>query len=94
MDVIPVIYHCEPDGWWADSPAVEGWTATAESLDELRALAEEGVRLALERDDVVVDHVLYGTYAPIVFDFTTGQTSSTADLNTPPQTRLPSLQTA
>jgi predicted RNase H-like HicB family nuclease len=96
MDIIPVIYHREPEGWWADAPAVEGWTATAQTLDELRALVEEGVRFALERDDVLVDHVLYElpNYAPIVFDFATGETLRGGDLSAPPA-RLPRhLQTA
>jgi predicted RNase H-like HicB family nuclease len=58
METIPVVYHADPDGWWADSPAVQGWTATAKTLEELRALVEEGVRFALSREDVVVEHVL------------------------------------
>lgn len=76
MEIVPVIYHRDPDAWWADSPAVPGWTATAETLDELRSLVEEGVRFSLERDDVVIDHTLdYGVpaLAYITFDFVTGQ---------------------
>jgi hypothetical protein len=77
MEPVFVIYHQESDGWWADSPAVDGWTATAETLDELRALVEAGVRFALERDDIVIEHVLgYGVpmYAQVVFDFANGRT--------------------
>lgn len=56
MDKIRVIYHHEDDGWWAESPDVERWTAAAESYDELFKLVEDGVRFALERDDVELEH--------------------------------------
>ena len=64
MDRIRVIYHDEPPyGWWAESPDISGWSAAAASYDDVRQLAEEGVRFALERDDVVVEH-LVPTSAP------------------------------
>lgn len=70
MDTIRVIYHCEPDGWWAESLAIAGWSATASTVDELRPLVEDGVRFALDRDDVIVAHALEGIAgASIVFDF-------------------------
>jgi predicted RNase H-like HicB family nuclease len=56
MDTVRVIYHHEPDGWWAESPDVEGWSAAGETYDDVKRLAEEGVRFALERDDVQVEH--------------------------------------
>jgi len=77
MEIIPVIFHKDPDGWWADSPSISGWTATAPTLDELRSLAEEGVRFALDRDDVIMEPCLeYGVpaYADVTFDFLSGQT--------------------
>jgi predicted RNase H-like HicB family nuclease len=59
MDPIRVIYHDEPPyGWWAESPDISGWSAAAASYDEVRTLAEEGVRFALERDDVFVEHLV------------------------------------
>jgi predicted RNase H-like HicB family nuclease len=59
MDRIRVIYHDEPPyGWWAESPDIDGWTAVAGTFDQVRQLAEEGVRFALERDDVVVEHLV------------------------------------
>ena len=78
MQLIPVIYHRDPDAWWADSPVVEGWTATAATLDELRQLVEDGIRFALGRDDdIVVEHALeeagVARYAQIVFDFVAGR---------------------
>jgi predicted RNase H-like HicB family nuclease len=56
MDVIRVIYHYEDGGWWAESPDVERWSAGAETFDEVRRLAEEGVRFTLDRDDVRLEH--------------------------------------
>lgn len=56
MEPIRVIYHNEPDGWWAESPDVAGWYAAASTYEECHKLAEEGVRFALERDDVSVEH--------------------------------------
>lgn len=57
MDAVRVIYHHEPPhGWWAESPDVERWTAAGGTFEETRRLAEEGVRFALERDDVRVEH--------------------------------------
>ena len=44
---VRVLYHHEPDGWWAESPDVEGWTVTAASYDDVRALVEDGVSFAL-----------------------------------------------
>lgn len=76
MDTIPVVYHHEPDGWWADSRHLAGWSAAAETVDELRPLVEEGVRFYLERDDVVVLHLLgpeVPSHACLVFDFIKGR---------------------
>jgi predicted RNase H-like HicB family nuclease len=76
MDTVSVVYHHDPEAWWADSPDLPGWTATAETLDELRALADEGVRFSLDRDDVIVEHLLNADVprgAVIVFDFAAGQ---------------------
>lgn len=56
METVRVIYHHEPDGWWAESPDVEGWSGAAATFEEMKELAEEGVRFALERD-VRVDHL-------------------------------------
>lgn len=55
MDTVRVIYHHEEDGWWAESPDVEGWSAAGQSFDELRALAEEGIPFALDHD-VELEH--------------------------------------
>ena len=55
MDVVRVIYHHEPAGWWAESPDADGWSAAGGSYAEVRRLAEEGVAFALGRE-VAIEH--------------------------------------
>jgi predicted RNase H-like HicB family nuclease len=56
---IRVQYEQDEDTWVATSPDLEeNWIVIADSLDEARALAENGVRFALERDDVIVEHLI------------------------------------
>jgi len=50
MEPIRVIYHHEDEGWWAESPDVNGWTAVGNSYAEVLKLAEEGIPFALERE--------------------------------------------
>jgi predicted RNase H-like HicB family nuclease len=47
VDTVRIIYHCEPDGWWAESPDVRGWSAAGDSYAEVLKLAEEGIPFAL-----------------------------------------------
>lgn len=47
METVRVIYHCEVDGWWAESPDVERWYAAGETFDEVHELAKEGIPFAL-----------------------------------------------
>lgn len=61
MDTVRVIYHREPDGWWAESPDVEGWSAAGETYAEVVKLAEDGVPFALEHDVELV-HVPPGEH--------------------------------
>lgn len=58
-----VIYHSDPDGLWAESPSVPGWSAAADSVNELRRLAEEGIRFALGDENAVVQHLDQGSSA-------------------------------
>lgn len=59
MDRIRVVCHDDsPHCWWVESPDIPRWTAVANTLAEVRQLAEEGVRFALERDDVIVEHLV------------------------------------
>lgn len=49
METVRVIYHHEGDGWWAESPDVEGWSAAGETYGEVIKLAEGGIPFALGR---------------------------------------------
>lgn len=44
---VRVLYHHEPDGFWAESPDIAGWTVAGETFEEVRALVEDGVAFAL-----------------------------------------------
>jgi predicted RNase H-like HicB family nuclease len=44
---VRVLYHHEADGWWAESPDIDGWTVAGETYEEVRRLAEDGVSFAL-----------------------------------------------
>lgn len=46
IDGARIIYHREVDGWWAESPDVEGWSAAADTCTEVRQLAMDGVWFA------------------------------------------------
>lgn len=59
MRSIRVAYERDEDTWVATSPDLEeNWIAVADSLEEARSLAEEGIRFVLERDDVSVVHLV------------------------------------
>jgi predicted RNase H-like HicB family nuclease len=56
MATAHVIYHYEPEGWWAESPEFPGYSAFGARLDEVRLLAFEGLRFFAEDDTLnVVD---------------------------------------
>lgn len=61
MDRIRVIHHRENGSWWAESPDVPEWFAAADTYREIRQLAEDGVRFALDRDDIAVEHFVPDT---------------------------------
>lgn len=44
---IRVLYHHEAAGWWAESPDVDGWTVAGDTFEQVRELADDGVRFAL-----------------------------------------------
>ncbi len=56
MIEVRVIYQRDEETWVARSPDVPHWTAEAGTYAECRRLAEEGVRFALDRADVSVEH--------------------------------------
>lgn len=43
MTTIRVHYHREMEGWWADSPDLQGFVATGEELGEVRDLVKSGL---------------------------------------------------
>lgn len=53
---VRVIHQPDDDTWTATSPELPGWTAVADTFEGARRLAEEGVRFALDREDVEVKH--------------------------------------
>jgi predicted RNase H-like HicB family nuclease len=70
---VRVLYHREPEGWWAESPDVEGWTVAGDSYEEVRQLVVDGVTFALagaaeERgksfDEARLGHVTLEHYVP------------------------------
>ena len=63
METVRVIHHHEPDGWWAESPDVQGWYAAAGSYAELVELAEEGVPFALGHTVSLEHYVPAGEHA-------------------------------
>jgi predicted RNase H-like HicB family nuclease len=58
MSEIPVVhvrYHFEEDSWWADSPDIEGYSAAADSFDEVRAQVREGMPFFLGEAAAIVE---------------------------------------
>jgi predicted RNase H-like HicB family nuclease len=56
MDPVRVIYHRDPEGWWAESPEIPGWSAAGSTYEEVRALVDEGLPIALGHGDFVAEH--------------------------------------
>jgi predicted RNase H-like HicB family nuclease len=63
METVRIIYHHEADGWWAESPDVEGWSAVGDSYPEVVKLAEEGIPFALEHEASLEHYVPAGENA-------------------------------
>jgi predicted RNase H-like HicB family nuclease len=57
MRSIHVIYHHEEGSWWAESPDLKGWTAIADTYEEIVELVEEGIPFALECE-AELEHVV------------------------------------
>jgi predicted RNase H-like HicB family nuclease len=54
--MVRVLYRQDENTWVASSPDVPRWTVVADTYTEALQLAEEGVRFALARDDLTVEH--------------------------------------
>jgi predicted RNase H-like HicB family nuclease len=57
---VRVLYRCEPDGWWADSPDIDGWIVAGDAYEEVRSLVCDGVTFVLasmaeERGDELLE---------------------------------------
>jgi predicted RNase H-like HicB family nuclease len=62
-----VIYHHEPEGWWAESPQYPEYAAFGKEFAEVQLLALEGLRFAAEDPTLtVVDLLPTWTIAKIV----------------------------
>ena len=64
MEIVRVIYHHESDGWCAESPDVDGWSAAGDSYAEVMRLAEEGIPFAVEHEAKVEHFVPAGVHGP------------------------------
>lgn len=62
MEIVRVIYHHESDGWWAESPDVEGWSAAGDSYAEVVELAEDGIPFALGHEVTLENFVPAGEH--------------------------------
>ena len=62
MEIVRVIYHHESDGWWAESPDVEGWSAAGDSYAEVVKLAEDGIPFALGHETTLENFVPAGEH--------------------------------
>jgi predicted RNase H-like HicB family nuclease len=47
---VRIICHRESDGWWAESPDIERWSAAADTFAEVARLAEEGIAFVLDEE--------------------------------------------
>lgn len=46
---VRLLHHREGNGWWAESPDVEGCSAAGDTYAEVVKLAEESIPIALKR---------------------------------------------
>jgi predicted RNase H-like HicB family nuclease len=57
---IRVLHHRDLDGWWAESPDVDGWSAAGDTYAEVVKLAEEGVPFVLGHNTPLEHYVPAG----------------------------------
>ena len=55
LEKVVMEYHHEPEGWWARSQDLPGFTAVGATYDEVRELAHSGAEFYLERPVEVED---------------------------------------
>lgn len=61
MRQITVRYHKEAGTWWAESPDLPGFSAAADSRDELRVLVSEGVAFAVDDEPHLILEAAWGS---------------------------------
>jgi predicted RNase H-like HicB family nuclease len=64
MEAARVLHHREADGWWSESPDVEGWSAGGGSPSEVVKLAEEGIPIALGKEAELEHYIPAGEHVP------------------------------
>lgn len=57
MTTVRVDYHREGTSWWADSPDLDGFVASGDSLTEVRQLVWEGLPFYLDAPAATLDIV-------------------------------------
>lgn len=55
MRTVRIRYHYEPEGWWADSPDLQGFSAAGSTFLEVRQFAVEGVEFAVDEPVLIVE---------------------------------------
>jgi len=58
MKSISILYHQEPEGWWAESQAIPGWTAVGGTLDEVREQVSSAIQTFVGPGVAVVEEGL------------------------------------
>lgn len=58
MTMVRVTYHHERDSWWAESPDVPGYTAVADTLEDLRSSVRDGLPFHLDVEAVEIVETL------------------------------------
>jgi predicted RNase H-like HicB family nuclease len=66
MTTIRVRYHHEPEGWWADSPELQGFVASGRDLAEVRELVKDGVPFYLDDQRVELREEMANSAAAVV----------------------------
>ncbi len=52
---VTLIYHWEPEGWWADSPDLPGFSAAGATYTDVRHNAIEGAEFAADEPVFIVE---------------------------------------
>lgn len=94
MRTVRVIYRAEPEGWWAESPDVSGYTAVGQSYDEVRELAHEGLPdFAGEELDFQETVFSLVSYAPPTISYSLGFSYTNQFVNPIPEEKMGSSAT-